>query len=128
MLSRYNQTLFHLSHQHSCSCNIHYLYRNQDYSPTPISKYNTNYLRLTPICNQNKIESIYEELQNSSTSDLRLLGLENKCNYKLMFLDCNAMTTTTETTIITETTSDISVLLTTEVPVPITTSQFVLYH
>jgi hypothetical protein len=95
ILSRYNQTLFHLSRQHSCSCNIHYFNRNQDFienSSISIIKYDTNYLRLTPICHDNDTESILNE------TDLILQGLEDKCNYKLMFLDCDAMTTTTEMT------------------------------
>jgi hypothetical protein len=99
ILSRYNQTLFHLSRQHSCSCNIHYFNRNQDFiENTSISttKYHTNYLRLTPICNENDTESNFEQQINQT--DFILQGLEDKCNYKLMFLDCDAMTTTTTST------------------------------
>ncbi len=99
ILSHYNPTLFHLSRQHSCSCNIHYFNRNQNFTEdTSISipKYDINYLRLTPICYENDTESIFEEETNGN--DLIFYDLENKCNYKLMFLDCNAMTTTKEPT------------------------------
>ena len=95
ILSRYNQTLFHLSRPHSCSCNIHYFNRNQDFienTSISLTKYDTNFLRLTPICHDNDTESILNE------TDLILQGLEDKCDYKLMFLDCDAMTTTTEMT------------------------------
>ncbi|CAF4135656.1 unnamed protein product [Rotaria magnacalcarata] len=101
ILSHYNQTLFHLSHQHFCSCNIHYFNFNQqsieNYSNS-ISKSTGNYLRLTPICNENETESISKQQINDS--DLVLQGLEDKCDYKIVFLDCNAMTTTTTTTTI----------------------------
>ncbi len=116
ILSRYNQTLFHLSRQHSCSCNIHYFNLNQNLTENTfisLSKYKTNYLRLAPICHQNNINSIFEEKINKN--DLILYDLENTCDYKLMFLDCDAMTTTTAQT----TLSDIE--LTTEAHVPRTT-------
>jgi hypothetical protein len=100
ILSRYNQTLFHLSRQHSCSCNIHYFNLNQNSTENTsilISKYQTNYLRLTPICYENETDWIFED------NDLSLQDLENKCDYKLMFLDCDAMTTTTvQTTTLSE--------------------------
>ncbi|CAF1481201.1 unnamed protein product, partial [Rotaria magnacalcarata] len=38
--------------------------------------------------------------QQINDSDLVLQGLEDKCDYKIVFLDCNAMTTTTTTTTI----------------------------
>jgi len=92
ILSRYNQTLFHLSREYSCSCNIHYFNLNQNLIDNT-SKYKTNYLRLTPICNENNTDLIFEEEINEN--DLILQDLENTCDYKLMFLDCDAMTTTT---------------------------------
>jgi len=133
ILSRYNRTLFHLSRQDSCSCNIHYFNRNHDLadnSSISISQYDTNYLRLTPICNENDIESILE--QNENKDDLILRNLEDKCDYKLMFIDCDAMTTTTTmemTTLLDKGTAnianlDIRLSLTNEIPV--TTQRFVL--
>ncbi|CAF1422581.1 unnamed protein product, partial [Adineta steineri] len=127
ILSRYNQTLFRLSRQDSCSCSIHYFNRNQynnENTSLTITEYDTNYLRLTPICNENHIETIME--YNDSNDDLILQNLEDKCNYKLMYLDCDAMTTTTTaiptdiTTLLNEETefissSDVSMDLTTEI-------------
>ncbi|CAF3718479.1 unnamed protein product [Rotaria socialis] len=109
MLSHYNQTLFHVSHQHFCSCNIHYFNFNQrsieNYSNS-ISKSTRNYLRLTPICNEKETESILKQQINDS--DLVFQGLEDKCDYKIMFLDCDAMTTTTTTTTTTIETTSVS--------------------
>ncbi len=126
ILSHYNQTLFHLSRQHSCSCNIHYFNLNQNLTEnTSISilKYQTNYLRLTPICNENNTDSNFKE--QIPENDLILKDLENQCDYQLMFLDCDAMTTTTvQTTTLLEmkTETDIFMQLTTEkIPVPTTT-------
>ncbi len=109
LLSRFNQTFFHLPRQYSCLCNVHYLYYNPDiYQNTSIYstiKYHTNYLRLTPICISNETTSIFEQyhneteqIQSSNRTDFILQGLEDNCDYKLMFLDCDAMTTTTTTT------------------------------
>lgn len=92
ILSNYNQTLSHLSHQHLCSCNIHYLNYNSQPSLSSNSKSNQNYLRLTPICYDNETESIFQ--QQTNDDDLIFQGLEDKCDYKLMFLDCDAMATT----------------------------------
>jgi hypothetical protein len=95
ILSRYNETIFHLSRQYSCSCNIHYFNLNQNFAENASispSKYQTNYLRLTPICHENHNESISHE--QIAKNDLILRDLENKCDYKLLFLDCDAMTTT----------------------------------
>ena len=93
IVSRYNQSIYHLSRQHSCSCNIHYF--NLNYNSTD-NKYRTNHLRLTPICYDNETNSNIEE------NNLILHDLENRCDYQLIYLDCDAMTTTT-TTIITTT-------------------------
>jgi len=108
--SRFNQTIFHSPRQYSCSCTVHYLYNNPDTytnatTTYPTLKYHTNYLRLTPVCILNETTSIYEQYQNeneqiqySNTTDFILRGLDDKCDYKLIFLDCDAMTTTTTTT------------------------------
>lgn len=142
LLSRFNQTFFHLPRQHSCSCNVHYLYHNPNISS--IKKYHTNYLRLTPICHLNETTTLIEsneQMKSSNLTDFLLQGLENNCDYKLMFLDCDAMTTTTTTTIPTTTipTTEITTMLetssslettmytTTEVPLPTTTQWFVLF-
>jgi hypothetical protein len=135
-LSRFNQTFFHLPRQHSCPCNVHYLYNNPDIylNKTTYStvKYHTNYLRLTPICLLNETTSIFEQYQNtteqirnSNTTDFILQGLEDKCDYKLIFLDCDAMTTTTTTTEITSNSENIS-YTTKEIPTTTTTLWFVI--
>ena len=92
ILSRYNQSLVHFTREYSCSCKIHYFNLNQNYS---IEKYQTNRLRLTPICQENGTEMIGEEY--SKENHLILQDLENQCDYQLIFLDCDAMTTTTTT-------------------------------
>jgi hypothetical protein len=94
IVSRYNQSIYHLSRQHSCSCNIHYF--NLNYNSTD-NKYQSNHLRLTPICYDNETNSNIEE------NNLILHDLENRCDYQLIYLDCDAMTTTTTATIITTT-------------------------
>jgi hypothetical protein len=133
ILSRYNRTLFHLSRQDSCSCNIHYFNRNHDLAENnsiSISQYDTNYLRLTPICNENDIESIVE--QNENKDDLILRNLEDKCDYKLMYIDCDAMTTTTTmemTTLLdigTANRSNLDIRLSLTNEIPVTTIRFVL--
>lgn len=83
ILSRYNRTLFHLSRQYSCSCSIHYFNRNSSHVP----RYPSNYLRVTPFCQSNESHSM-----------LSIRMLENQCDYRLTFLDCDAMTTTTTAT------------------------------
>ncbi|CAF1194058.1 unnamed protein product [Rotaria sordida] len=106
ILSNYNQTLFHLSHQYFCSCNIHYFNFNQYFienTSISILKYNRNYLRLTPICNKNETETISK--QQTNESNLIFHDLEDNCDYKLMFLDCDAMATTPTTTTLTTTTT-----------------------
>ena len=120
LLSRFNQTIFHSPRQYSCSCNVHYLYYNPDtYANTttiyPPLIYHTNYLRLTPICILNETTSVFDQYQNenepiqySNTTDFILRGLDDKCDYKLIFLDCDAMTTTTTTT---ATTTEIATML-----------------
>lgn len=130
LLSRFNETFFHLPRQHSCSCHVHYLYQNL--SSTSIIKYPTNYLRLTPICllNETFEPSSLNDSQSSNRTDFLLQGLEDQCDYKLIFLDCDAMTTTTTTTttLIPEfTTIDETTLIetTTEIPVSTTTPWFV---
>ncbi|CAF3594771.1 unnamed protein product [Rotaria sp. Silwood1] len=113
ILSHYNQTLFHLSHQHFCSCNIHYFNFNQYFienTSISILKYKKNYLRLTPICNENETETIFK--QQTNENDLIFQDIEDKCNYKLMFLDCDAMTTTPTPT--TTTTTAITITSTIE--------------
>jgi hypothetical protein len=118
VLSRYNQTLFHLSREYSCSCNIHYFNLNQNLINNASNKYKTNYLRLTPICNENHMDFIFKEEINEN--NLILQDLENTCDYKLMFLDCDAMTTTTvQTTTLSE--IEIETILTTETSVTPTT-------
>ncbi|CAF3525468.1 unnamed protein product [Rotaria socialis] len=115
LLSHFNQTFFHISRQHSCSCNVHYLYNNPGIhrnGPYSTVKYHTNYLRLTPICIQNETSSSFEQyphenepVEYSNSSDFIIQNLGDKCNYKLMFLDCDAMTTTTTATTTTTTTT-----------------------
>lgn len=58
-----------------------------------VSKYQTNHLRLTPICHENHTQGIAD--QEINENDFILRNFENQCDYKLMFLDCDAMTTTT---------------------------------
>ena len=132
LLSRFNETFFHLPRQHSCSCHVHYLYQNL--SSTSIIKYPTNYLRLTPICllNETFEPSSLNDSQSSNRTDFLLQGLEDQCDYKLIFLDCDAMTTTTTTTTTTTlipefTTIDETTLIetTTKIPVSTTTLWFV---
>lgn len=130
LLSRFNETFFHLPRQHSCSCHVHYLYQNL--SSTSMIKYPTNYLRLTPICLLNET---FEPLslnhsQSSNRTDFLLQGLEDQCDYKLIFLDCDAMTTTTTTTttLTPELTTIVETTLiesTTAIPIPIPTPRFV---
>lgn len=89
IISRYNQTFSHLSREHSCSCNIHYLNLNRNLTEETLISYPTNYLRLTPLCQENDTESTAER------DKLILRNLEDQCDYQLTFLDCDAMTTTT---------------------------------
>ncbi|CAM4827570.1 unnamed protein product [Rotaria magnacalcarata] len=115
LLSHFNQTFFHISRQHSCLCNVHYLYNNPDihrngsYSTVT---YHTNYLRLTPICIQSETSSSFEQyphenepMEYSNSSDFIIQNLGDNCNYKLIFLDCDAMTTTTASATTTATTT-----------------------
>lgn len=134
LLSRANQTVFHSPRPYSCSCNVHYLYHKPTATEDAGSsvgaprKYHTNYLRLTPICALNESGSILEQYQTdpeaaqaASASDFVLRGLDGRCDYKLMFLDCDAMTTTTTTT--TTTTPPPTTTTTTAVPETSTTSE-----
>lgn len=91
ILSRYNQTLFHLSRQHSCACSSHYL--NHNFNSINSWQYPSTYLRLTPLCQTNE--------SNSTDEHKRLIirGLDNQCDYRFVFLDCDAMTTTTTATV-----------------------------
>ena len=105
LLTHFNQTFFHLSRQHSCGCNVHYLYYNPDIFQSSTINYHTNYLRLTPICLLNETISIFQRYQNENEqiqyfnmTDFILRSLDDKCDYKFMFLDCDAMTTTTTIT------------------------------
>lgn len=78
------------------------------------------------MCNENNTDSIFEEQINEN--DLILHNLENTCNYKLIYLDCDAMTTTTiQTTTIIESTINLNDFpkLTTEMSIPTIPSQFV---
>ena len=93
ILSRYNQTFFHLSRQHSCSCSNHYL--NLNLNSMILGKYPSNYLRLTPLCRTNQSNSTMDE----DEEQLIVRGLDNQCDYRLVFLDCDAMTTTTTATV-----------------------------
>ncbi|CAF0905425.1 unnamed protein product [Rotaria sp. Silwood1] len=125
LLSRFNGTFFHVNRHLLCPCNVYYLSFNSDiyYNITYSTvKYYTNYLRITPICILNKTISNIEQYQydneqiqysNNNTNFIFRSG-EDKCNYKLMFLDCDAMTTTTTTTtttIITTTSIEMTTLL-----------------
>ncbi|CAF1344108.1 unnamed protein product [Adineta ricciae] len=83
ILSRYNQSLFHLSRHDSCSCRIHYF--NQKTSSRENSK---EYLRLTPICR----EIFTEQDRKNSKNELILRNLEGQCHYKFFAVDCDAMT------------------------------------
>ncbi|CAF4340663.1 unnamed protein product, partial [Rotaria sordida] len=107
LLTRYNQTFSHVSRQPSCSCNVHYLYHHSDiyHNINSTIKYPTNYLRVTPICILNETISNFEQYQNeneqiqySNNTSFILRSGDDKCDYKLMFLDCDTMTTTTTTT------------------------------
>ncbi|CAF3379517.1 unnamed protein product [Rotaria sp. Silwood2] len=83
------------------------MYHDTTYSTI---KYHTNYLRLTPICIRNETISNFEQYQHEN-EQIQYLNNTNfilhsggdKCNYKLMFLDCDAMTTTSTTTTTTTT-------------------------
>lgn len=73
--------------------------------------------------------------EQQQTTEFLLQGLESKCDYKLFFLDCDAMTTTTTTTTTTtieittiyESTSTVEATIesTSEIPVSTTTPWFV---
>jgi hypothetical protein len=85
------------------------------------------------MCLLNESTTIFEQYQNlseqkqySNTTDFILQGLEDKCDYKLIFLDCDAMTTTT--TMTTEIASLENIIYTTtDIPLTTTTLWFVLF-
>ena len=117
LLSRFNQTFYHFSRQHTCPCNIHYLYHptelNGNGSNSTV-KYLTNYLRLSPVCLDNDTASSLafqsyqhdsELIHDANRTEFLLRGLEEQCDYRFIFLDCDAMTTTTEMTTTVEITS-----------------------
>ncbi|UJR22193.1 hypothetical protein I4U23_025257 [Adineta vaga] len=91
ILSRYNQSISYLSRQDACSCPIHYFNRNYDFDENTslsIFNYKTNYLRLTPICSESNVK----QKQNTSENEFILRNLQEHCHYKLLHLDCDAMT------------------------------------
>lgn len=117
LLSRFNHTFYHYSRQHTCPCNIHYFYHptelNGNGSNSTV-KYLTNYLRLSPVCLDNDTTSSLtfqshqndsEPIQDANRTEFLLRGLEEQCDYRFIFLDCDAMTTTTEMTTTFEITS-----------------------
>ncbi|UJR26939.1 hypothetical protein I4U23_008247 [Adineta vaga] len=133
LLSHANQTMFHSPRQYACSCNVHYLYHNpsieENHIYTPM-KYHTNYLRLTPICILNETTSFFEQystenesIQSLDTTGFILRGLENKCDYKLMFLNCDAMTTTSTSTTSTTSTTTTTTETTTAILETISTTE-----
>ena len=84
------------------------------------------------MCILNETTSMFEQYQNlsehkqySNTTDFILQGLEDKCDYKLIFLDCDAMTTTTTMTTEITSHSDTIIPTTTEIPTTTTTPWFV---
>ena len=130
ILSYYNRSLFHLSRQNFCSCSIHYLNRQQNSVENILisrSKHETDYLRLTPVCHKNDTKSIFKQ-HMTNENDLTLQGIEDKCDYKLMLLDCDAMTTTTATaTLMTNLTSvEIEPANSSNIPMYLTTEASVL--
>jgi hypothetical protein len=66
-----------------------------------------------------------DPMDENNTTEFLLRGLEEQCDYKFIFLDCDAMTTTTTTTTTASTTIIETTISTIETTISTTTPWFV---
>ena len=128
LLSRVNQTFYHVSHHHSCSCEVRYFFYNEEFIDHSPIKPETKYLRLSPICDENQTTES-NETESVRESEFLLNAFEDQCRYRFVYLDCDGLATATEpaTTIeLTEATT-ITTEIISEKPTSTTMPKYVLH-